>query len=132
MSLQQWLRNGWLQPHDPAVAGNRAVVSSCGPGIVGFPCRRHQRRWKIRARLRCCVQLCMIPLRAAGCSVPKGGWHHKRAIESLTYTLGGTWKESAEYLDRCSRQRGQAMYERIDVVSMEDADDLLKKPASCE
>jgi len=67
----------------------------------------------------------MIPLRTAGYEVCKGESRHKRAIDSLRYTLGETYAETADYLDRCSRQRGQAMYERIGVVSETDADELL-------
>jgi len=67
----------------------------------------------------------MIPLRTAAYEVCKGESRHKRAIDSLRYTLGETYAETADYLDRCSRQRGQAMYERIGVVSETDADELL-------
>jgi hypothetical protein len=69
----------------------------------------------------------MIPLRAEGYHVPKGASRHKRAIDSLPHTLGERWKEVADYIERCSRQRGFAMYERIDVVSDGDADELLRK-----
>ncbi len=72
------------------------------------------------------LQLCMIALHASGYGVPKGQGHHKRAIDSLRYTLGGAWSDVADHIECCSRQRGQAMYERIDVVSDNDADDLLK------
>jgi hypothetical protein len=71
------------------------------------------------------LQLCMIPLRAAGYQVPKGASRHKRAIDSLRHTLGEAYAETTDYIERCSRQRGQAMYERIDVVSNEDAGELL-------
>jgi hypothetical protein len=67
----------------------------------------------------------MVALRASGHQVPKGESHHKRGIESLRYTLGEPYAETADYIERCSRQRGQAKYERIDVVSEENADELL-------
>src|SRR5208282_3858050 len=73
------------------------------------------------------LQLCIIPLRVAGYQVRKGESHHKKAIESLRYTLGELWGKTADYIDLCSRQRAQATCERIDVVSNEDADELLSK-----
>ena len=71
------------------------------------------------------LQLCVIALLAAGYRVPKGGGLHKRAIDSLRYTLGDRWSDTADYIERCSRQRGQATYELVGVISEEDADDLL-------
>jgi hypothetical protein len=73
------------------------------------------------------LQLCTVPLRAEGYQVPKGGSRHKRTIDSLPYTLGERWKGAADYIERCSRQRGLTVYEEIGVVSSEDADDLLSK-----
>jgi len=71
------------------------------------------------------LQLSIIALLASGYQVPKGPWRHKRAIESLRYTLGEARSETADYLERCSRLRHQAMYERIGAVTDQDATDLL-------
>ncbi|MFH1920379.1 MAG: hypothetical protein ABIP48_10905, partial [Planctomycetota bacterium] len=68
---------------------------------------------------------CMIALLASGYRVPKGQGHHKYGIDSLRLTLGNQWSSTADHLERCSRLRGQGMYQRIGVVSKQDADDLL-------
>ncbi len=127
MSLEQWLRNGWLRSHDPTLPEIEQLIRVVDRELSDARAGDISADGKFEHAYAGALQLCMIALRAAGYSIPKGESHHKRAIESLAYTLGNNWKESAEYLDRCSRQRGQAMYERIDVVSMEDADDLLEK-----
>ena len=127
MSLEQWLRNGWLQQHDPALPEiqkllqvvDRELSDACATGISPDG--------KFEHAYAAMLQLCIVPLRAAGYQVRKGESHHKRAIDSLRYTLGEGWEDTADYIERCSRQRGQAMYERIDVVSDEDADELLGK-----
>ena len=69
--------------------------------------------------------LCKVSLRAEGYRVMKGQGHHKRMIESLKLTLGSQWAEASNYLEFCSRRRGQALYEQVDVVSATDADELL-------
>jgi hypothetical protein len=71
------------------------------------------------------LQLCAIPLRSSGYRVPKGGWLHKRTIDSLRYTLGEPYAETAVSLDRFSRARGRTVYEQVDVVTRQDAEDLL-------
>jgi hypothetical protein len=57
--------------------------------------------------------------------VQKGQGHHKYGIDSLRHTLGSEWAETADHIERCSRLRGQAVYERVGVVSNKDATDLL-------
>ena len=56
----------------------------------------------------------------------KGQGHHKRSIDSLRYTLGSRFGETADHLERCSRLRGQVVYERIGVVKPEDAEELIQ------
>lgn len=71
------------------------------------------------------LQLCLTALRAAGYRVRKGQGHHKYGIDSLRHTLGARWAGTADHIERCSRLRAQAVYERIGVVSEEDAQDLI-------
>ncbi len=125
MSLDQWLQNGWIHRHDPTmpeiqkllqvVERERSDARAQGISVDG----------KFEHAYTAALQLCVLALHAAGYDVRKGESRHKRAIDSLRYTLGESWAETADYLERCSRQRGQAMYERIDVVSQQDADELL-------
>ena len=68
----------------------------------------------------------MVALKARGYAVPKGSSHHKRGIDSLRYTLGESWATMADFIERCSRLRGQAVYEAVNAVSEEDANDLLQ------
>ena len=68
----------------------------------------------------------MIPLRASGFSVPKGQGHHKRAIDSLRFTLGSSYADTADYIERCSRLRSQSIYERTGVIGKEEAAELVK------
>ena len=125
MSLEQWLRNGWLQQSEPTVAQiqqlQRVVDRDVSDAqVVGLsPDGRFQHAYDAA------LQLCMIALLASGYQVPKGAGRHKRGIDSLRYTLGDRWSESADHIERCSRLRGQAIYERIGAVSEQDADDLL-------
>jgi hypothetical protein len=72
------------------------------------------------------LQLCIIALRASGYRVPKGEGHHKRGIDSLRHTLGDRFAATADHLERASRLRSQGMYERVGVVSEEDAKDLIE------
>jgi len=127
MSLEQWLRNAWLQRHDPSLPEIQKLLQVVDRELSDARAMGISPDGKFEHAYAAMLQLCIIPLRAAGYQVPKGESHHKRAIDSLRYTLGQLWGKTADYIDLCSRQRAQATYERIDVVGNEDADELLRK-----
>ena len=125
MTLEQWLRNAWIQRHDPTLPEIQKLLQVVDRELSDARAQGISADGEFEHAYTGALQLCMIPLRTAAYEVCKGESRHKRAMDSLRYTLGETYAETADYLDRCSRQRGQAMYERIDVVSHADADELL-------
>jgi hypothetical protein len=71
------------------------------------------------------LTLCQIALRASGYRVNrKQHGHHQKTIESLPLTVGEDQQGAADLVVVASRQRSQALYARIDVVSSQDADEL--------
>jgi len=126
MSLEQWLRSKWLQPSDPTVAHLQQLLRVVDREISDAQAEGLSADGKFEHAYAAALQLCVIALLASGYKVPKGPGLHKRAIDSLRYTLGDRWSDAADHIERCSRQRGQAVYERVGVVNQEDADDLLE------
>ena len=125
MSLEQWLRNAWLQRNEPTVAQIERLLQVVDREIADAQAAGLSADGRFQHAYDAALQLCMLSLLASGYQVPKGAGHHKRGIESLPYTLGDTWSDTANYLEDCSRKRGQVMYEHIGVVSDGDADELL-------
>ncbi|HUT90724.1 MAG TPA: hypothetical protein VMY37_14570 [Thermoguttaceae bacterium] len=125
MSLEQWLRNGWLQRNEPTVAQIQQLLRVVDRDVSDAQAKGLSADGKFEHAYDAALQLCLIALLASGYQVPKGAGLHKRAIDSLRYTLGDRWSDTADHVERCSRLRGQAIYERVGVVSEEDADDLL-------
>jgi len=126
MSLEQWLQNTWLLRADPTLAEIQQLLQVVERDISDAQAKGLSPDGRFQHAYNGALQLCLIALLAVGYRPPKGGSHHKRAIESLPLTLGKSWAEMADHIERCSRMRGQAMYDRIDVVSEEDADELVK------
>lgn len=125
MSLEQWLRSGWLQRNEPTVAQIQRLLQVVDQNISDAQAVGLSADGRFQHAYNAALQVCMIALLASGYQVPKGGSLHKRGIDSLRYTLGAKWSDTADHIERCSRLRGQATYERIGVVSEKDADDLL-------
>jgi len=126
MSLQQWLQNRWLEQFDPTVAAVQQLLEVVDRDLSDAKAQGLSTDARFQHAYDAALQLCMIALKASGYAMPKGQGHHKRGIDSLRHTLGSNWSETADHIERCSRLRGQAMYERTGVVGPEDATDLLK------
>ena len=127
MSLEQWHNNGWVHlaersPQEVAALLAIAARELADGALTGMSAdgRFDHAYAAVRA-------LSQAALRANGYAVPKGGREHERVIESLKFTLGGSWNEEADYFDRCRRRRHQSMYEASGVCGVADAEDLLER-----
>ena len=121
MSLEQWLRNGWLKPFDATVAEIHKLLEVVDRDLSDAQAQGLSADGRFQHAYDASLQLCMIALKASGYVVQKGQGHHKHGIDSLRHTLGSQWAETADHIERCSRLRGQAVYERVGVVSEQDA-----------
>jgi hypothetical protein len=125
MSLEQWLRNGWLKPFDATIAEMQQLLEVVDRDLSDAQARGLSADGRFQHSYDAALQLCMIALKASGYAVTKGQGHHKNGIDSLRHTLGSRWAETADHIERCSRKRAQAVYERVGVVSEQDATELL-------
>src|SRR5437870_3520107 len=88
MSFQEWLKNGWVRPHQASreeVAGLLAVIqrdltASADPNLDSD--------WRFAIAYNAALQCAALALKAAGYEVPKGGGAHHRTIDSLRLTIG--------------------------------------------
>jgi hypothetical protein len=125
MTLEGWLRNGWLETSDPELAVIHQLFQIVDRELHDAQIAGLSVDGRFKHSYDAALELCMIPLRASGYKVKKGTGHHKHGIDSLKLTLGTRWSQTADHLERCSRLRGQAVYEQIGVVSERDAAELL-------
>lgn len=124
MSLEKYLRN--VQPHEATVPEIQSLLQVVDRELSDSQARGLSPDGRFQHAYEASLQLCTIALIASGYVVSKGGWKHKVTVESLRYTLGGEWSDTADYIERCSRLRGQAVYERVGVVAEQDATELLE------
>jgi hypothetical protein len=126
MSLEQWLQNGWLQQAESTLPEIQQLLQVVDRDISDAKAQGLSVDGQFQHAYDAALQLCVIPLRASGYRVPKGQGQHKRAIDSLRFTLGTEWGQTADHIERCSRLRGRTVYEQIGAVSDKDAADLLQ------
>ncbi len=117
MSLEQWRRNGWLQPGDVSIAEIQQLLAVADRELGDAAITALSVEGRFEHAYSAALQLCAIPLRSSAYRVHKGESLHKRTIDSIRYTLGESFAETADCLDRYSRARGRAVYERVGVVT---------------
>jgi hypothetical protein len=129
MSLENWLRNGFLRKHDPTLAEVQQLLGVVDRELSDASAQGLSPDGKFEHAYNAARLLCMIALHASGYEVGKGSGHHHYIINSLEHTLGASQADNTVYLSRCSKQRSQGLYDRAGVVDQKDADDLLATAA---
>jgi hypothetical protein len=122
MSLQQWAENGWLRPHqtsrqeiDDLLAIVARDLADAGGAISAD--------WRFGIAYNAALKLCVILLHASGYR-PEKTLQHYRTIAALPEILGEQWKDAADYLETCRRKRNIVEYDRVGVVTEQDASEL--------
>jgi hypothetical protein len=123
MSLDLYLRNGWIRRHETApqeiqsllAVSDRDIVQSQTPGLGP--------EWRFDIAYNAAVQLAVAALAASGFRAERQN-KHQRSIECLAFTVGLDRKD-VDLLDRCRRKRHTAVYEQVGTVSDQEAEELL-------
>ena len=124
MNLEQWRKNSWLR--DEAATKNeiKDLLAVVDREIADASVKQLSNDGRFMHAYDAALNLCAIALRISGYSVPKGGSHHKRTIGALPLVLGNDYQEISDQIEIASRLRGQAMYDRAEVVQEKAADEL--------
>ena len=99
MSLETWVKAGWLRPFTPTKAQIAAIFSVVERDLADSQ-RDLSPDGRFNIAYNAALQLCAIALLAEGWKPDKLNAHH-RTISALPYILGTPWQDQADYLDSC-------------------------------
>ena len=123
MSLQDWLKNGWLMEHrtspqeivDLLGMADRDLAQCQTPGL--------DPGWQLSIAYNAALQLATAAFAAAGYGASREA-HHYRVFQSLAYTL----KADASLvirLDKFRKKRNLGGYERAGMISEQETKEML-------
>lgn len=124
MSLRDYLRNGWIQGHEPSGEEIRDLLSVADRDIVESQVRGLGAEWRFDIAYNSALQSATAALAASGHRASREN-KHMRVVESLTFTLGVSAEET-DFLDACRRKRHAAVYEQVGGVSDREAVELIQ------
>jgi hypothetical protein len=129
MSLEDWLRNRWLKPHQTSPEEVADLLSVADRDLRDAevhglsPDSRHNIAYS--AALTCAK----VALAASGYR-PLTSSHHYYTIQSLPLTMGPNMASTRDHLDGARQKRSTSVYDRSGTISDAMANEVLRHSAS--
>lgn len=116
MSLNEWLRNGWLKRHQTDRDEIARLFEVIERDLQVSGDANVNEDWRFVAAYNAALQCAAVALYASGFEAPKGGGAHHRTIESLSLTTGEP-SGTIDALQAFRAKRAGAVYEMIGIAS---------------
>lgn len=87
VSLQDWLKNGWLTEHKPSRQEIRDLLGVADRDLADCSTPGLSADWRLNIAYNAGLQLATAALAAAGYRATRDS-HHYRVIQSLAHTVG--------------------------------------------
>ncbi len=125
MTLDDWLRNGWLRAHTPSEQEMRNLFAIVDRERADAATKSISLDARLGMLYNAALRLADIALRHCGYRADHERQHY-RVITSLPLTLGSDWKETTRFLERIQKLRHRADYESVGLATKTQVDELGK------
>lgn len=115
MSLQDWLRNGWLVEHKTSREELRSLFALADRDLIDSQVPALSPDWRFNIAYNAALQAATAALAVTGFRAAREA-HHYRVIQSLAYTVKADTK-LVDRLDKFRKKRNVGGYERAGSVS---------------
>lgn len=122
MSLDDWLRNGWLVEHKTSSEEVIELLRLADRDLKECQTSGLSPDWRLAIAYNAALQSAAAALSAAGYRAARDG-HHYRIMQSLAHTIGADADLIAK-LDGFRKKRNRSDYERSGAVSAQEAEEM--------
>ena len=123
MSLQDWLKNGWLAEHKPSRQEIRDLLGVADRDLADCATPGLSADWRLNIAYNAALQLATAALAAAGYRAGRDA-HHFRVIQSLEFTVKAESGLIAQF-EQFRKKRNIGGYERAGTVSDQEAQEMI-------
>jgi len=123
MSLEDWLRNGWLIEHKTSPAEIAELLAIVERDLADCRIQGLSPDWKLNIAYNAALQAATAVLAACGYRASKEA-HHYRVIQSLVLTIGADASLVRQF-DSFRKKRNVGGYERAGTVSDQEANEMI-------
>jgi hypothetical protein len=122
MSLQDWLKAGWLTEHRTSAQEISDLLAVADRDLADCRISGLSADWRLNIAYNAALQTATAALAAAGYRASRDS-HHYRVIQSLAHTIGAEAGLVAQ-LDQFRKKRNIGGYERVGSVSDHEAAEM--------
>jgi len=123
MSLDDWLRNGWLVEHKTSAAEIAELIAISDRDLTDCRVPGLSPEWRLNIAYNAALQAATAALAACGYRASRES-HHYRVIQSLALTVGAD-QSLVRQFDFFRKKRNVGGYERVGTVSDHEADEMI-------
>ncbi|MDH7499322.1 MAG: hypothetical protein QHH30_02945 [candidate division NC10 bacterium] len=123
MSLQDWLRNGWLAEHQTSPQEVAELLGIVDRDLVECQTPGLSPDWQLNIAYNAALQAAIAALAASGYRAARESQHY-RVIQSLAHTIRAD-QALVSTLDRFRKKRNITGYQRVGAVSEQEAKEML-------
>ena len=124
MSLQDWLRNGWLTRHQTSREEITDLLAVADRDLADCRAAGLSADWRLAIAYNAALQAATAGLAVAGFRAARES-HHYYVIQSLAYTVQANPDLIAEF-DGFRKKRNLAAYERSGATSDQEAEEMIE------
>ena len=125
MTLDDWVRNGWLRAHTSSEREMRNLFAIVDRERADAATTSISLDARLGMLYNAALRLADIALRHCGYRAGHERQHY-RVIMSLPFTLGNDWKETTRFLERIQKLRHRNDYESVGLATRTQVDELGK------
>lgn len=123
MSLEDWLRNGWLVEHKTSPAEIAELLAIADRDLTDCQVQGLSPDWRLNIAYNAALQAATAALAACGYRAAREA-HHYRVIQSLVLTMGMDASLVRQF-DLFRKKRNIGGYERAGTVSDQEAKEMI-------
>lgn len=123
MSLEDWLRNGWLAEHRTSPGEVAELLAIADRDLADCRVQGLSPDWRLNIAYNAALQASTAALAACGYRAAREA-HHYRVIRSLALTIGADARLLRQF-DLFRKKRNIGGYERAGTVSEQEASEMI-------
>ncbi len=125
MSLENWLKNGWLKPHQTSKQEINNLFNIVKRDLEDAQRQDVSADWRFGIAYNAALKLCTILMYLEGYR-PEKNLAHYRTIQALPLILGAEKDDDAIYLDSCRSKRNIIEYDYAGSTTDANVNELIE------
>jgi hypothetical protein len=124
MTLQTWLKNGWLTEHNPTRQEVLNLLGIVDRDLQESRIKGLSPEWRLNIAYNAALQAATLALAVCGYRAARDA-HHFRVIQSLAHTIGAK-NSLIQQFEGFRKKRNVSEYERMGTITDHEAEEMIE------